>query len=187
MVAADLPQQAEVGQLGDALRQQNVGRLDVAVQKGGLALMQEVEPLGDIAEIAQQFVNGQAFPARLLAGTQAIFQRAAVGQLHFDEEPIAFGPGFFRMQKKRMMEVLEGGERFQLPLGLVGVHRFLENLESDIQVALFGLPDFAERAFADFLDETIFADREAFLLKQKDGAFLGLVIGFWFVGARHNR
>ena len=103
--------QSEVGNLDVTGQEQQVVRLDVAVQD--LVAVQKVQRLGGLPEVAEQFLQRDAaLPLALLeAAAQGL-----VGQLHRDVQPPSVNPASVRREQIGMAQLLHRLQRLQLAL-----------------------------------------------------------------------
>ncbi len=144
--------------------EEEVARLDVEVLQAVL-LIEQVEDLGRLLEVAQQFGPRHAGPAGGLALHEQVVQ-AAVGQLHHDDQLAADPLDAVHAEQKRVAEGLDVLQGAQLLLGAVGAVRVnvvvgaadeLDGLEKSAR--RLALPDLAEAAGAERLDEPVARDR----------------------------
>ena len=99
-----LPGQAEVRDLGVAVQEQDVVRLHVAMDD--VLAVQEVEPLGRLADVADQFALGDAGMAGLAASIEAVAERA-IGEFHHDVQPVLRDPEVLGGEQIGVAQVLD--------------------------------------------------------------------------------
>src|SRR5262249_11370637 len=153
---------AKVADLDVLANQEQVTRLDIKVEQAVL-LIEQVEGLGCLAEVGQQFRTRDAWLSRRLVLAEHV-EKAAVGQLGDDKQLAVADLDPFEGENKWMANVLDTLKGLQL---LLGGTSFAESVEAAVDefdrlgdtAGSGAFPDFAETARAEWFDEPVTGDR----------------------------
>src|SRR5262245_2977679 len=160
--ASEMFDEPEVGDLDAITDEEEVARLDVEVLKAVL-LAQVVEGRGRIAQVAKQVIARDADQTGGLA-LDAVVVQVLVGQLHHDDKLALDHLDAVHAEDEWVAHFLDAVERLHLLLGAraIDIQRVeiaedeLDGLEEPARG--LALPDLAEAAAAERLDETVPGD-----------------------------
>ena len=137
----------KVGHFDMVADHQEVFRLDVEVLQA-VPLMNEVERVGRVADVAEQLIAGNARHAGLTARVEPRFE-TALGQFRDDDQAAVDDFDPFDREQERMPDLFDAIERFQFALGAGLVEPAVDELDRLAQPARdLGFPDLTVAAAA---------------------------------------
>ncbi len=160
MCAYQVLDEPEVSDLDAVADEQEVLRLDVEVLQT-MYLGHVVERLGGIAEVAEQLFARNPLQGRLAALVEAVAQ-TAVGQFGDDDQLVVDHLDALEGKEKGVADFLDSAQGLTFLRGMTTIRIAKEDLDRLEEPARSGrLPDLAESADAELLDQTITRDRFA--------------------------